>query len=478
MSEEITPEQPNSSQPQQPQPQSGRAQRVDTTSGSLVWKMLVLSWPIVLTYLLQSVVSVADIYMVGKLGAKEVAAVGIARSVTFILVSLSFAVAMGVRVLVAQYSGSDQMEMADRAVKQGIIAATLLSLAFISPVGIMTSRWIMVLLGATPEVVGYGLLYLQLLFGGVVFLILSFVMTGALQGAGDTITPLILLLVTNAVNIAVNYVFIFGWGPFPQLGVTGAAIGTLTSRFLVTVAGLWIFSCGKYAISVNWVGRWHIRWDFWKKIFYLGTPASVQSITRNLGFMAIIRVLSMTSAGMLAISAFTIAGQIRMVTGMVGLALMAGATTAVGQNVGADNYGRAAKSAWMSAGMAAALSTVAATIYAITGPTLVELFNANPKVIKIGAEALLILAFSEPFLTAGMSLSGSLRGAGDTMSPLWVSIVSITVLGPLASYVLAIPMGMDTVGVWLGFDIGIVVRMGLLAWVFLRGKWKEVEMLE
>ncbi len=461
--------------PQEPAADTGtRQQRVDTTQGPLLRKVVLLSWPIVITHLLQSVVSIADIWMVGKLGAIELAAVGIARSITFILISVAFAVSMGVRILVAQYSGSGRMQSADRVVKQGIIAATVLSVLVVTPLGIAISAWLMRVLGATPEALSHGVLYLQLLFAGVVFMVLSFVITGALQGVGDTITPLILLLVTNIINIAVNYVCIFGVGPVPALGVTGAAIGTLTARLLTAVGGLWILSCGRFAITVNWIGRWHIRWRLWPRIFYLGVPASVQGLTRNLGFMAIIKVLSLTSAGIYAISAFTVAGQVRMVTGMVGLALMAGATTAVGQNVGAGNLRRASRASWVSAGIGAAISTVAAATYAIFGAQLVSWFNTQPQVVRIGAEALLVLAFSEPFLTAGMSLSGSLRGAGDTITPLWITVATITITGPLTAYVLAVPLGMDTLGVWLGYNVGIVVRMALLTWKWQQGKWQKL----
>ncbi len=450
------------------------ARRVDTTAGPLVTKVLLLSWPIVLTHLLQTAVSVADIWMVGKLGAQELAAVGIARSVMFVLIPLSFAVAMGVQILVAQYCGRQEMEKADRVVKQGIIAATMMSVLIVTPVGLLISGWLMRALGATPEVVEHGVPYLQLLFAGVVFMVLSFVITAALQGAGDTITPLLLMLVTNALNIVINYVCIFGVGPVPAMGVTGAAVGTLTSRILAAIAGILILSSGRFALTVNWVGKWYVRWRLWPRMFGLGVPMSVQGITRNLGFMALIKVLSLTAAGMYAVSAFTVAGQVRMVTAMVGLALMSGATTAVGQNYGARNLRRVVRANWLSAGIAAGISTVAAVLYAVFSTQIVASFNAHAEVIRIGSQALILLAISEPFLTAGMSISGSLRGTGDTMSPLWISIATITVLGPLLSYLLAIPAGMGTVGVWIGYDIGVIARFFLLAWQWQRGKWREL----
>jgi len=458
-----------------PSSTGAREQRVDTTRGPLLRKMLLLSWPIVVTHLLQTVVGIADTWMVGSLGAEELAAVGIARTVFFILMAVAFTVSMGVRILVAQYSGSGDMRSVDGIVKQGIIASVLISLAFVTPAGVLGSGWIMKMVGASPEVMDHGVLYLQLLFSGMVFMVLSFVITGALQGVGDTITPLILLVFTNIINIVGNYVCIFGAGPFPAMGVSGAAIGTLVARGVSTVLSLWILGSGRFAITLHWRRSWQVRWDSWSRIFCLGVPASLQGISRSFGFILIIKILSLTTAATYAISGFTVAGQVRMVTAMVGLALMAGATTAVGQNVGAGNLRRASSASWLSAGIAAAISTVAATAYAIFGAHLVRWFNTEPEVVRIGAEALLVLAISEPFLTAGMSLSGSLRGAGDTITPLWVTIATITIIGPLTAYILAIHLGMDTLGVWLGFDLGIIIRLFLLTWKWRQGKWQELK---
>ena len=303
---------------------------------------------------------------------------------------------------------------------------------------------------------------------------LQAVITGALQGAGDTVTPLVILLVANVVNILCNYVFIFGVGPFPALGVQGAAVGTLVSRVLSAGAGLWVLASGRFALVLHWRRSWQVRWDTVGRILALGFPASLQGVTRNFGFMVMIKVLALTTAGTYAIAAYTVSMQIRMVTTMVGLALMAAATTAVGQNVGARNIERAGKSAWILVALAVGISTISGIIYATFGGYFTALFNEQTQVVAIGAQALLWLALSEPFLTAGMVLSGALRGAGDTISPLIISIISITVVGPLVAYLLAITLGMGTLGVWLGINAGIWLRIVLLVWQFQRGRWKKL----
>lgn len=461
--------------PELPQPAPAhRGRRVDMTSGSLLPKVAMLSWPIIGAYLLQVAVGIADTKMVGSLGPVELAAVGTANSVMFFFVSISFAVSMGVQILVAQYTGRGDRQGTEQVVKQGVMAAGAITLLVVSPWGVLLSVWIMRLMGADAEMVRHGAPYLQLMFAGMLFLVLSFVITGALQGAGDTLTPLMILLVANIVNIGCNYLFIFGVGPFPALGVQGAAVGTLISRVLSALAGLAVLASGRFALVLHVREAWHVRWATGGRILALGFPASLQGITRNFGFMVVIKVLALTTAGTYAIAAYTVSMQIRMVTTMVGLALMAAATTTVGQNVGARNIKRAAKSAWILLALAAAISTVSAIIYATFGAYLTGLFNEHTQVVAIGAQALLWLALSEPFLTAGMVLSGALRGAGDTISPLVISIISITLVGPVVAYLLAIVLGMGTLGVWLGINAGIWLRIVLLVGQFQRGNWKRL----
>lgn len=446
------------------------------TQGRLLRQIVYLSWPIVTASLLQVAVGIADIKMVGVIGPDAIAAVGMARVVVFTLIAIVFAAATGVQVLVAQYSGRGDRANADATVKQGLIQIAGASVVVITPVGLVLSRWIMVWLGATESVMAHGVPYLQILFGGMLFIMLSFVITAALQGAGDTLTPLILLLFANALNILLNYLFIFGVGPFPRMGVPGAGVGTVISRFLAALAGLIILASGRFAVTLYLRRSWAIRWDLWRKIFYVGIPASIQGFTRNIAFMIIIKILSLTAAGMYAVSAYTVAGQIRGVTILVGLALMAAATTAVGQNVGAGDTQRAAASGWLSAKIAAALSVLAAITYALVAPWLISLFSTDAEVIRIGTQALVVLAVSEPFLTAAMSLSGSLRGAGDSYSPLYISLLCTSFLGPLTCYLLAITLGMGTLGVWIGFDIAMVAQLVILAGRFNQGRWQQIRL--
>ncbi len=159
---------------------------------------------------------------------------------------------------------------------------------------------------------------------------------------------------------------------------------------------------------------------------------------------------------------------------MVGLSLMGASMTGVGQNCGARKLDRARRSAWMTASLAAGVSTVMALSYVLLRHRLIALFNTEPEVLRVGAQALLLLAVSEPFITAGMSFAGALRGAGDTWWPLYVTATSSVIVGPPACYLLAIVFGLQTTGVWLGLDLMVLLSSAALAWHFRRGRWMQI----
>lgn len=458
--------------PQKPEQQAVR--RVDMTQGSLLRQTLALSWPVVGSFLLWILTGLADTKMVGSLGPDQIAAVGMSRSVWFIMLAGEMAISTGVQVLVAQYWGRGDRRGVDITTKQALIAGFVVTVLFITPVGMLVCGPLLRLLGASDAVLAHAVPYLRLLFAGTLVMVITFIANATLQGAGDTLTPLLVLLVANAVNIGGNYLFIFGVGPCPQMGVTGAAVGTVLAHVFTAVVGLAILFSGRFAASVNWRGSWAFQWPVLQRILYIGLPAGVEEVIRDVGFMALLKVLSMTGGAMYAISAFTIAGQIRMVTGMVGLGLMVSATTAVGQNCGARNHARAAKAGWLMAGMAASASIVSAITYFILAPRLIGFFSADPEVIRIGTQALRALAVSEPLMTASMCLSGALRGGGDTYAPLCVVILTSLLVVPALAYVLSQVAGLDTLGVWIAIDTSIVLGAIILGIRFKQGKWRSL----
>jgi len=205
-------------------------------------------------------------------------------------------------------------------------------------------------------------------------------------------------------------------------------------------------------------------------------PSSIQGFTRNAAYLMLLWILNQTEDGMYAVAGYTICGQIQMVGVMVGLAFMSAAMTAVGQNMGAGNARRAVRSCWTVARISAAGSGLMAAFFIVAAPWLIGFFTQDPEAVRWGVTSLRIMSAALPFLTTGMAFSGGLRGAGDTMSPLYVSLICVSGVGPGLAYLLTVVMGYGPTGAWYGLSVAIVLQAFLVNWVFRRGRWQSIKL--
>jgi len=447
--------------------------RVDLTRGRLLRGIVLLSWPIVTSSLLQFLLGVVDTKMVGVLGPSAIAAVGTSRAAIMTLMAAVLAVSTGTQVLTGHFSGRRQPEMVAAVTRQAIIISVLLGLV-LGPLGWLLARPTMAALGAEGEVLAEATAYTQVFFVGAVALMINFMIASALNGVGDTLTPLYVLAGVNAGNIFFDWLLIFGVGPFPRLGVPGAAWAVVISRTIGAIVLLWIVSCGRFAVHVPLRGSWRIDPRLWAKLFYIGAPNSVQGFTRNFSYLAMLWILNRTHAAHLAVAGHTIAAQIQMVMVVVGLAFMSAAMTAVSQNMGAEAPERAERSGWMVAGLSTAIVSVVAAAAILLAQPLVSFFTRDAETIRWGVTALRILSAAQPFTAASMAFSGALRGAGDTLSPLYASLVFTSGVAPTLAYTFTIPLGVGPPGTWAGLACAIVLQAATLAIVFKRGKWKAI----
>lgn len=456
-------------------PATPAPRRVDLTRGHLGRGIVLLAWPIVTSSFLNWLIGIADIKMVGYLGKEAIAAVGTSQGIIFTLMSVIFAIATGTQVLTARYAGARQMDKVGEVARQTIICSVIFGVLLI-PVGLLLSRPLLAMLGAEGEVLTQGAAYLQVFFWGSVLLMLNFMISSALQGAGDTLTPLYLLIFVNAANILLDWLLIFGIGPFPEMGVAGAAWAMVIARGIAAVVMLWIVGSGRFAVHVPLRGRWAIDWAIWSRMFYIGIPSSIQGFTRNISFLILLRILNWTHAGAHAVAAHTVAMQVQAFVVMGGLAMMSAAMTAVGQNLGAQDEKRAERSGWTVAAISFAGSVVAAILIITLGAYMVRFFTADAETIQWGVVALTILALALPFTTGSMAFSGALRGAGDTLSPLWASLICTSGIGPLLAYVLAVYGGLGPAGAWTGSAVAMVAQFLITAAIFKRGRWKKIKL--
>lgn len=454
-------------------PETTHRNGVDLTQGSLLRGIVMLSWPIVLGAFLNWIMGVADIKMVGALGPEAIAAVGQSQGVIWVIMAIIFAIATGTQVLTARYRGAQRMDRVAEVTRQSIIVSVIAGLLLI-PLGIWLGPIALTHLGVSPEVLADGTAYTRAYFWGSIGLMINFMVASALQGAGDTITPMLMLIWINIVHIALEYMMIFGYGPFPAMGVAGAAWAVVASRGLAAVVIIWIVTSGRYAIKVPIRHSWRIDWGIWQKMFFIGVPSSLQGLVRNIGYLALAAILNHTYARDFAVSGHTAAGQWGALGVFVGLAMMTAAMTAVGQNMGAGNPLRAERSCWSVVWISSITTAILGGLCIVFGKPLIGFFTTDAQSLYWGWWALILLSVSLPFATISMAFSGALRGAGDTWSPLWATVVGTLFLGPAVAYVLALVLGMGPIGAWLGLAISMLAQALFTGAIFKRGKWKKI----
>ena len=449
--------------------------RRDLTEGHIVRNIIYLSWPIVVANLLQTMVGIVDTMMVGFLGPQALAAVGMARFILMMVLVLVLAVSTGSQALVARYTGAKAEDKVTRVVNQTLVLSVLFSI-ILSTLGLILSPFLLGILGAGEEVLTLGAPYMRIIFGGILFMMLNFVINSILQGAGDTRTPLKILLTINILNIVLNYLLIFGIGFFPRLEIMGAAWGTIISRIVGATIGMWVLLSGRFAARTDILSRFRIEPALLGKIMRIGLPAGLQGLVRSGSGIILLRFVSGTIYGTYAIAALTIGLQIEALSFMPGIAFGTGAMTLVGQNLGAGKPNRARRNGQMTTWIATIIMSCVGLSFYIFADQIMRAFTESAHVIDIGGDYLRIMAYSQPFMALAMVFSGGLRGAGDTKTPLIYTIIHIWLVRLPLIYVLGFVLNWQTTGIWWAMTISTVTQGLATWWKFHQGHWQKIEL--
>lgn len=435
-----------------------------------------MALPVIVANVLQSLVNVADVFLAGRLGPVEIAAVGMGTTVRMLVMVGVMAVTVGCMALAAQARGAgDDLELS-RVARQSMSLAVLLSLV-LGALGFVGAGPILGFLnsGGDPLAVELGTAYLQILFAGTAFMMLNFTISSLMQGAGDTVTPLYISAGMNVMNVAFSTALMFGAGPLPALGVTGIALGTVLSRVLATVAGLLLFYSGRNAVRLL-PGSYLPDRDMFRQILSIGIPSGLQGIARNGSQILVLRIVTSTAAGTYGASALAIGIQVESLAFMPGLAVSVAATSLVGQALGGWQVEEAKVRGNVAVALGAVLMGALGLLLWLFAEQLVRLFDptAHPTVVTAGTSYLRINALSQPLLAVAMVVNGALRGAGDTRPTLVSTIIGRwLVVVPLA-WLLAFPAGMGVDGVWWALFAGTAVQAAHVAARWLGGKWTKV----
>jgi putative MATE family efflux protein len=425
-------------------------------------RVLRLATPIIGENLLHTMVGAVDTFMVARLGAAAVAGVGTAFEFVFFIISILSAIDIGATVLVSQAIGAGDRHRANQLARQAIVWGLILAI----PMSFLLYTFapnIIGLFGTAPDVAAAATIYLEIIAATAITLFLSFVCGAVLRGAGDSRTPLYAAVIANIVNVIVAYTLIFGHFGFPALGVAGSALGAATGRGLGAAFMLIVMARGKKAISLAGSWGWRPKVITAKQLLTLGVPAAVEQMLSSGAFMVLIAVVALI--GTPALAAQQIAFTALSTAFLPGIAFSITATALVGQSIGARMPSDARKAWTIALRWAIAWLGIGGLLVYLFSDRLIGIFSSDPAVIESGVGALHALSIALPFWAIWFVSSGSLRGSGDTRTPLIVGASSMW-LAVLLAWIGVKFYGAGLGWVWSAFVITTSPAAFLMWWIF------------
>jgi putative MATE family efflux protein len=325
-------------------------------------------------------------------------------------------------------------------------------------------------------IINEGSIYLKIVLGSMIFGLPMMVINAILQGIGDMKTPLYIMLITNIINVILNYLLIFGIGFFPAMGVTGAAIGTGIGRTVGFLIGLGVLIKGEADIKLNWKYlNWKIDWETINNILKIGIPAAIEQFARQSS--QIIYTTLVAGLGTATIAANAVAMNVTTISFMPGFGFGMAATTLVGQSLGAKRKKLAEQYGRQTTYLTVVLMTLASIIMYIWIQPIINLYTNDANVIKMASSALKIFLFFQPIFGLFMALAGALRGAGDTKWVMYFTMIGNWGVRLVFSLLFVFYLNLGLNGFWLAMGVDVIVRASLILRRFLGGKWKDLEVI-
>lgn len=431
-----------------------------------------VAWPSATESVLVGLVSAIDTMMVGVLGTGAIAAVGITNQPKFILLAIFMSLNVGVTAIVARRRGQKDRKGANKCLRQAFLIAVILG-AILSAIGFIFAKPMLQFAGANDEIINNAVTYFRIISIGNLFTAITMTINAAQRGAGNTKISMTTNLVANTVNVIFNFLLINGHLGFPRLGVTGAAIATALGNLIALFMSLRSVMNADGFLHIEFKSNWKFDKDTIKGLANITSSSFVEQICMRVGFL--ITSMIIASLGTIAFATHQICMNIVMLSFTFGEGLGVGASSLVGQNLGA-------KRPDMSTIYSKAIQRIAVTIgmllffFFIFGRNfLVDLFTDDLAVIQTGASILMIIAFMSPLQTVAVVVGGTLRGAGDTKFVAYSSLISIGIIRPFTTWLFCYPLGFGILGAWYSFMTDQLLRLIINSMRFRTGKWAKIK---
>lgn len=441
----------------------------DYTEGSLVRAVTVLAVPMILEMLMESVFILVDIWFLAKLGAEAVTAASLTEQALSLVYAVSVGLSMVATAMVARRVGEKRQEAAGRTAVQAVLLAVLASLPF-AVLGLLFAPEILRLLGASEAVVALGTGNMTLMLAGNATIMLLYVINGAFRGGGEPMVAMRVLWFANGVNVVLDPCFIFGWGPFPEMGVMGAAVATTIGRGMGVLMQLYLLFGGKGRLVALWAWL-RPDWDVLKRLLILSWWGIIQWVIATSSMTVVMRFVA--EFGDKAVAGYTIGFRILIFVALPAWGLANAGATLVGQNLGAGKPERAERSVWLTAVFNVVFLGLVTLIFFSQGEALVRFFSSEPEVVRIGNDCLRLLGYSLVFYAVGLVICQAFNGAGDTGTPTLLYFVVYWLFQiPMAWYLSKhTDWGVNGVFVTISLAQGLLAPLSWL--MFRRGTWKS-----
>ena len=445
---------------------SGKEQ--EFTKGSIRRAVFMLSIPMILEMLMESIFAVVDIFYVSQVSVNAVATIGLTESVVTLVYAVAIGLSMAATAIVARRIGENDREGASRATVQVIFLGIAVA-AIISVIGILFPKDILALMGGEPDLIAEGYGYTQVLLGGNVTIMLLFLINAVFRGAGDASIAMWTLILSNGLNIILDPMFIFGFGPIPAFGVEGAAIATTIGRGSAVLFQLAVLFYGWSKIKVGFKDL-VLRVGVMLNLVKVSLGGIGQFLIGTSSWVFLMRIMSEFGSEVLA--GYTIAIRVMMFTFMPAWGMSNAAATLVGQNLGAKQPDRAEQSVWQTGKYCAIFMGLVSLAYLFFAPEIIGWFTTEASVIENGSLCLRVIAAGYIFYAYGMVVINSFNGAGDTETPTIINFICFWLFQLPFAYLMAITLDFGPTGVFLAIVLAeVLISVIAIVW-FRRGKWK------
>lgn len=441
----------------------------DYTGLPLRRAVVLLSIPMVMEMMMESLFAVVDIFFVARLGTRAVAAVGLTESVLMLFYSLAMGLSMAATAMVARRVGEGDREQAAVAAAQtiwlGIGLSVIMGLA-----GYFSAAQVLRLMGGDDDLIREGQAYTRIMFGGNITIMLLFMLNAVFRGAGDASLAMRTLWLANGINILLDPLLIFGWGPFPEMGIQGAAVASVVGRGAGVAYQLYHLLRGSHVIRL---ARRHLVWSgrAIRRLAGIGLSGAGQYLIATASWIFLMRI--MADFGPDPLAGYTIAIRVMVFTILPAWGMANAASTLVGQHLGAGQPGQAEASAWLASRYSMLFMLVVTVLYIAFADPIIALFTGDPGVILEGGRCLRIVSLGYVFYAYGMVISQAFNGAGDTRTPMFINLVGFWLVEIPLAWWLAKPLDLGPQGVYVAIALSeSLVAVGCII-LFRLGHWKK-----